>query len=159
MTALDPYNNVATGYRGTIHFTSTDRLASLPNAYTFTAANNGVNSFVNGVTLRTTGTQTITATDLNNQSINGSASVMVRGSSPSVVFSSLAAIDDSEGDDSVAAWVAKPRQESRQSMKRQPGRSQALTPADAGSHRKLPAAVRSRTVAPRDAVWITCSPA
>jgi streptogramin lyase len=43
--ALDPYGNFATGYTGTVHFTSTDPQASLPADYTFTAADNGVHTF------------------------------------------------------------------------------------------------------------------
>jgi hypothetical protein len=42
VTALDPYGNVATGYRGTVHFTSSDAAASLPADYTFTSTDAGV---------------------------------------------------------------------------------------------------------------------
>lgn len=63
VTALDPYNNTVTGYAGTLHFTSSDRQASLPSDYTFTAADAGVHTFTGGVTLRTAGGQTLTATD------------------------------------------------------------------------------------------------
>ena len=41
VTAKDPYGNVATGYTGTVHFTSSDLKASLPANYTFTSANDG----------------------------------------------------------------------------------------------------------------------
>ena len=37
VTALDQYGNVATGYTGTVHFTSSDGQAVLPANYTFTA--------------------------------------------------------------------------------------------------------------------------
>src|SRR5438132_479455 len=37
--------NVATGYRGTVHFTSSDALATLPTNYTFSAADAGVHQF------------------------------------------------------------------------------------------------------------------
>jgi hypothetical protein len=77
VTALDPYNNVATGYRGTVRFTSSDKLASLPGNFIFTAGNGGVHTFGNGVTLRTSGTHTITAADLHSPSVTGSASVSV----------------------------------------------------------------------------------
>ena len=93
VTAFDPYNNVATGYRGTIRFTSSDRLASLPNAYTFTAANNGVNSFVNGVTLKTTGNQTITATDVAHPSITGSAVVSVSGTNVQIGLATAGGVE------------------------------------------------------------------
>ena len=63
VTALDQYSNVATGYRGTVSFSSTDARATLPTAYTFTAADNGVHTFTNGVTLVTPGSQTLRVTD------------------------------------------------------------------------------------------------
>jgi len=77
VTAFDPYNNVATGFGGTIHFTSSDSRAQLPSNYTFVASDKGVHTLGNGVTLRTIGTQTITAIDIFNTSITGSASVSV----------------------------------------------------------------------------------
>ncbi len=69
VTARDPYGNVATGYRGTVHFTSSDRQATLPRDYTFTAADNGTRVF--GAVLRTAGTQTLTATDTATATISG----------------------------------------------------------------------------------------
>jgi hypothetical protein len=62
VTALDSYGNLVTNYAGTIHFTSSDELASLPADYTFTSADGGQHTF-SGVVLWQTGTQTITATD------------------------------------------------------------------------------------------------
>src|SRR5580700_2113284 len=62
VTAIDVLNNVATGYTGTVHFTSTDGIATLPAAYTFTTGvggDNGVHMF--SATLKTAGSQTITA--------------------------------------------------------------------------------------------------
>ena len=44
VTANDPYGNVATGYTGTVQFTSSDAAASLPANYTFTTADHGVHS-------------------------------------------------------------------------------------------------------------------
>jgi hypothetical protein len=61
VTALDAFGNTATGYTGTVHFTSTDGQAVVPNNYTFVAADNGVHAF--SATLETAGTQSITATD------------------------------------------------------------------------------------------------
>ena len=63
VTALDPFGNTASGYRGTVHFTSSDGRAVLPGNYTFTAGDAGTHTFTNGVTLKTPGTQSITATD------------------------------------------------------------------------------------------------
>jgi len=75
VTALDAYGNIATGYLGTIHFTSGDHKAVLPSDYTFVAADAGVHTFM--VTFNSTGTQTLTATDTHSGSIKGSASVKV----------------------------------------------------------------------------------
>jgi hypothetical protein len=69
VTALDPYGNVATGYAGTVRFSSSDPSAALPANYTFTAADAGVHNF--SATLNTTGTQSLTATDTATGSITG----------------------------------------------------------------------------------------
>jgi hypothetical protein len=75
-TAVDAYSNVATGYRGTVHFTSSDAQATLPANYAFTASDNGVHTFT-GLILRTAGSQTITATDTATGSLTGRATVTV----------------------------------------------------------------------------------
>ena len=62
VTALDPFGNIATGYRGTVHFTSSDAQAVLPTNYTFQASDHGVHTFK--ATLETAGTQSITAKDI-----------------------------------------------------------------------------------------------
>jgi hypothetical protein len=77
LTALDPFNNVVTGYRGTVHFTSSDARATLPANYTFTAADNGQHAFSNAAILVTAGNQTVGATDTGNGSVSGSATVAV----------------------------------------------------------------------------------
>ena len=81
VTALDNHGNVAGGYRGTIHFTTSDSAAGVPANYTFTASDAGVHTFPNtlspGLTLKTAGTQTVTATDTSHSSIAGSQSVTV----------------------------------------------------------------------------------
>jgi predicted outer membrane repeat protein len=68
--ARDPFGNTATGYRGTIHVTSSDALALLPADYTFVAADNGVHSF--SATFNTAGSQTLAVTDTAFASITGS---------------------------------------------------------------------------------------
>jgi len=73
VTAEDQYNNVATGYRGTAHFTSTDGAATLPANYTFVAGDNGVHTFAAGVKLVTAGIQTVTATDTVTGTITGTS--------------------------------------------------------------------------------------
>ena len=77
VTAHDAYGNVATGYRGTIHFTSTDTKAALPANYTFTAASAGTHTFSLGVTLKTKGTRSVTATDTKTATIKGSQTGIV----------------------------------------------------------------------------------
>src|SRR5262249_37293115 len=45
VTARDQWGNVATGFTGTVHFTSSDGSAVVPADYTFGAADNGVHVF------------------------------------------------------------------------------------------------------------------
>ena len=45
VTAEDANGHVATGYTGTLHFTSSDAQAVLPANYTFVAADAGVHAF------------------------------------------------------------------------------------------------------------------
>jgi ELWxxDGT repeat protein len=78
VTALDPYGNTATGYRGTVHFTSTDAQATLPADYTFLASDNGRHVFSQLATFRTAGAQAVSATDTANGGITGSAGATVR---------------------------------------------------------------------------------
>jgi len=76
VTAKDPYNNTATGYLGTVHFTSSDGQAALPGNYPFTFGDSGVHTF--SATLKTAGSQSITATDTTTATITGSqTSIMV----------------------------------------------------------------------------------
>jgi hypothetical protein len=75
VTAQDAYGNVATGYRGTIHLTSSDSRAVLEGDHTFTAADNGVYAF--GVSLLTAGTHSLTATDRANPNLTGTVGGIV----------------------------------------------------------------------------------
>ena len=72
VTARDAYGNVATGYTGTIRFTSSDPAATLPANYTFSGSDAGVHAFSLGATLKTAGTRSITATDTAHSGISGS---------------------------------------------------------------------------------------
>ena len=72
VTAETSANTTATGYTGTVHFSSSDGSATLPANATLTS---GVGTF--NVTLQTTGTQSVVATDTATSSITGSASVLV----------------------------------------------------------------------------------
>ena len=72
ITAEDTYGNVATGYAGTVHITSSDPKAALPADATL---NNGTGPF--DVTLVTAGSQSITATDTATASIIGTEAGIV----------------------------------------------------------------------------------
>jgi hypothetical protein len=72
VTAGDGSGSTAAGYVGTVHFTSSDPAAILPPDYTYTSADWGVHVF--SVTLRTYGTQSVTAADTATSSIGGSQS-------------------------------------------------------------------------------------
>jgi hypothetical protein len=80
-TARDAFNNTATGYLGTVHFTSSDVNANvvLPADYTFTAADAGVHTWSNGFTLIKAPTQTVSITDTVASSITGFVKLTVTG--------------------------------------------------------------------------------
>jgi hypothetical protein len=86
VTARDAFGNIATGHGGTVAFTSSDGQASLPANYTFVPADGGVRLFSGGVTLRTSGTQTVTVTDTTNAALTSSQAVSI---TPSVAAASL----------------------------------------------------------------------
>jgi hypothetical protein len=77
LTVEDAFGNVVTGYRGTIHFSSSDSSATLPANYTFTAADAGVHTFTQAFILRTKGKQTLTATDTQNSALTTTDSINV----------------------------------------------------------------------------------
>ncbi len=73
----DQYGNLASGYTGTVGFTTTDPLATPPGNYTFTSGvggDNGTHAFTE--TLKTVGNQTVTATDVNNALITGTSNAV-----------------------------------------------------------------------------------
>ncbi|HKR65095.1 MAG TPA: hypothetical protein VJZ00_15280, partial [Thermoanaerobaculia bacterium] len=82
VTAKDAFGNTATNYTGTAHFTSSDGAATLPSNYAFSAFDLGTHTFSGGVTLRTGGLQSVTATDTVTASINGSVNVTVGPPTP-----------------------------------------------------------------------------
>jgi hypothetical protein len=75
VTALNADGSVNTGYTGTVHFSSSDAQAALPADYTFTAADQGLHTFT--VTLKTAGSQSITAADAVTYGIVGSETGIV----------------------------------------------------------------------------------
>jgi hypothetical protein len=77
VTALNADGTVNTGYTGTIHFTSSDNLATLPANYTFTSTDAGVHTFTDKTTLKTKGKQTITVTDVADSALTTTDSISV----------------------------------------------------------------------------------
>jgi hypothetical protein len=75
VVALDPFGNVDTNYRGTVHFGSSDPQAGLPADYQFLPEDNGTHTF--RATLKTAGAQSITATDAQDSSLLGSQAGIV----------------------------------------------------------------------------------
>jgi len=69
VTAKDQFDNVAAGYRGTVHFSSTDPLSVLPADFMFGEADGGTHSFP--VNFDSAGSQTVTATDAANAITGG----------------------------------------------------------------------------------------
>lgn len=81
VAAQDQFGNTVTGYTGTIHFTSSDAQAVLPTDYTYIGADNGTHTF-SGLTLRTIGTQSITASNMAAASFSGTQPGIVINSAP-----------------------------------------------------------------------------
>ena len=82
LTALDAFGNIATSYRGTIHFTSTDKHAGLPVNYTYLASDLGQHTFT--FTLKTAGNEFLTATSSTNGSLKGTMLIPVAPGAGSV---------------------------------------------------------------------------
>ncbi|HXR96815.1 MAG TPA: choice-of-anchor D domain-containing protein [Terriglobales bacterium] len=68
VAARDRFGNTATSYSGTVHFTSSDPAALLPANIALVDGADVV-----GATFGTSGTQTVTATDIGNSAINGTS--------------------------------------------------------------------------------------
>ena len=90
VTALDSSNTVVQNYAGTVHFTSTDALATLPSDYTFVAGDTGTHTFTSGATLKTAGAQTVTATDIANGSPTGTSNVVAVSAAAATHFAVVA---------------------------------------------------------------------
>ncbi|MCP3142740.1 lamin tail domain-containing protein [Pyxidicoccus xibeiensis] len=76
VTARDAFDNVATGYTGTVHFTSDDARASLPGDHIFTAQDAGRHVF-SGVVLVSTGLRRVTVVDAGDALLTDSLDVEV----------------------------------------------------------------------------------
>jgi hypothetical protein len=75
VNARDQFGNLSTQYRGTVHFTSTDDQALLPDDGTFTASDSGTRAFA--VTFKTAGTRTLTVRDTTTPSIAGAGNAPI----------------------------------------------------------------------------------
>src|SRR5207253_6792888 len=71
----DPYGNVASGYSGTVRFSSSDVQAVLPASYAFSSGDAGVHQF--SVTLKTAGVQGVTTSDTSTASLPGSQTLPI----------------------------------------------------------------------------------
>jgi hypothetical protein len=69
VTAYDSFGNVATGYTGTVVFSSSDVQAGLPARYTFAPGDAGSHTFT--ATLKTAGAQSISVADASKSTIRG----------------------------------------------------------------------------------------
>jgi cysteine-rich repeat protein len=76
VTAKNANNLNAVGYTGTVHFTSNDPSATLPANYTFTLMDGGVRVF-SGIKFVTSGSRSITVTDINNAGVTGTQNITV----------------------------------------------------------------------------------
>src|SRR5205823_7196819 len=76
----DSYGNDATGYTGTLTFSSSDAQASIPPNYTFTPGDAGRHLF--NVTFAAAGAQNLTVTDAANPAIKATQAWTVTASAP-----------------------------------------------------------------------------
>jgi hypothetical protein len=97
VVALDQWGNVASTYTGTVHFSSTDLFAQLPDDTAFSGDNAGAQTFT--VTLATPGQQVIGVADTATPFGSGSVTVNVTGpSTPEVCTGALAALLGAESE-------------------------------------------------------------
>ena len=80
VTALDDIDNVATGYTGTVHFSSPVARTTLPADYTFTAADQGTHTF--RCILTVASNDQLSLNDMMTSTIAGSATVTVQHAVP-----------------------------------------------------------------------------
>lgn len=83
--ALDAFGNLASGYNGTVTFSSSDVQAGLPASYTFTAADGGFHTF--SATLKTAGSQSISVQDASAGAAGTQSAIAVAASTTVTHFS------------------------------------------------------------------------
>jgi hypothetical protein len=97
VTAVDATGEVARGYRGTVRFSTNDRLVRvLPGRYAFTEADSGTHTFA-GVTLVDTGQHRIKVGDVARPRLRDAASVEVANAGATLEGEVLAGLDPIEG--------------------------------------------------------------
>jgi hypothetical protein len=97
VAAKDSWQNRVVSYRGTVRFSSDDAwVRSLPSPYTFTSADQGTRTFP-GVTLVSTGTHTVVATDAAQPSVTGTDAVAVANARAGVDGQVLSGLDPLPG--------------------------------------------------------------
>jgi hypothetical protein len=149
LTAMDAYGNQATGYTGTVHFTSSDSHAVLPADYTFTGSDAGSHVFyssLNPFALKTAGAQSLTATDAATSITTTASGIVVFPgapakfllSAPSSVksgskFSVTLTVEDAYGN-VVTNWAGYKVQFSSSDSTATLPAAYAVTTADAGVH-------------------------
>lgn len=77
ITAVDVDGNTVSNYTGTVYFSTTDSEATIPQKYTFTPEDLGSHEFELAVRFQTKGTQTLSATDMDDPAVLGSANIIV----------------------------------------------------------------------------------
>ena len=75
VTLLDAYGNVATGYRGKVHFSTSGGSAVLPAAYTFTADDGGSHTFA--AVFPTRGRRRLTAADTSQAGLRDTETIQI----------------------------------------------------------------------------------
>ena len=83
LAALDSSGNLDPNYRGTVTFSSSDALATLPSPYTFTAADAGGAYFPQATIFNSPGRQTLTVAD-NAGGLSATTSILVVGQAAAV---------------------------------------------------------------------------
>lgn len=88
VTAKDQFGNIATNYTGTVRLTSSDSQAALAANHTFTVSDAGTHTF-SGNIFYTAGVQSLTATDINSNSVTGAQSgiIILGGTVAKLIFS------------------------------------------------------------------------
>lgn len=107
VTAYDAYGNIATGYRGTVSFGSSDVHANLPADRAFSAADAGTATF--SITLETAGAQSVSAKDTA-AALTSTDSVDVSDTSvPAVTISDITPSLVKDGGSATITWSSNER--------------------------------------------------